>query len=65
MYCREMLQMGSSEQWGQALLKLTRGTTGETTKLNAGALLSYFAPLQVILLFIHIRYCTVDNAMYL
>lgn len=42
-----MLQMGSSEPWGQAMLKLTHGTSGETSKLNARALLDYFKPLQV------------------
>ncbi|WAR05365.1 ACE-like protein [Mya arenaria] len=43
---REMLQMGSSKQWGEALFTLTRGTSGETRKLSAAPLLSYFKPLQ-------------------
>ncbi|XP_052805713.1 angiotensin-converting enzyme-like [Mya arenaria] len=43
---KEMLQMGSSKQWGEALFTLTRGTSGETRKLSAAPLLSYFKPLQ-------------------
>ncbi|KAH3692651.1 hypothetical protein DPMN_193805 [Dreissena polymorpha] len=43
---KEMLQMGSSEQWGEALFKLTRGTNAENRKLSAAPLLAYFKPLQ-------------------
>ena len=42
-----MLQMGSSKPWGEAMLKLTRGTIGETDRLSAAPLLAYFKPLQV------------------
>lgn len=43
---KEMLRMGSSKPWGEALQTLTRGTSGETDKLRATALLDYFKPLQ-------------------
>lgn len=42
-----MLQMGKSKPWGEAMLTMTRGTSGETTTVNAKALLDYFKPLQV------------------
>lgn len=43
---KEMLRMGSSKPWGEAMRVLTNGTKGETDKLSAKALLEYFKPLQ-------------------
>ncbi|KAL4228517.1 hypothetical protein ACF0H5_011565 [Mactra antiquata] len=43
---REMLQMGSSRQWGDALYALTRGTAAESRKMSAKPLIEYFKPLQ-------------------
>ena len=39
--------MGQSKPWGEAMMKITRGTPGETDKLSAAPLLEYFRPLQV------------------
>ncbi|KAK3579290.1 hypothetical protein CHS0354_033370 [Potamilus streckersoni] len=41
----EMLKMGASRPWGEAMLKITNATDGETTKLSALPLLEYFDPL--------------------
>ncbi|KAL3836682.1 hypothetical protein ACJMK2_022104 [Sinanodonta woodiana] len=41
----DMLKMGSSRPWGEAMLKLTNGTDGQTNKLSAAPLLEYFDPL--------------------
>ncbi|XP_052212999.1 angiotensin-converting enzyme-like isoform X2 [Dreissena polymorpha] len=42
---KAVLQMGSSEHWGEAMFKMTKGTIGETRKLSAAPILAYFEPL--------------------
>ncbi|KAK3605972.1 hypothetical protein CHS0354_019650 [Potamilus streckersoni] len=41
----DMLKMGSSRPWGEAMLKITSGTSGQTDKLSVAPLLEYFDPL--------------------
>ncbi|KAL3836683.1 hypothetical protein ACJMK2_022105 [Sinanodonta woodiana] len=52
----DMLKMGSTRPWGEAMLKITNGTDGQTNKLSAAPLLEYFGPL--------LKWLQENNRMY-